>query len=144
MGLSERFKEKLETKDIFTKNISTAENILENSGIKFISKPIELDAKKISSLDREVKQVNNLGIEEKTDLQEEGQNSIDSSLLEDLETRIISKIRKIPYWSEYSIQRQEKMIQTYIDKKLQTEEITLNAQEKNEFIQNILTLANNR
>lgn len=144
MGLSERFKEKLETKDIFTKNISTDENILENSGIKFISKPIELDSKKISSLDREVKQVNNLGIEEKTELQEEVQNSIDSGLLEDLETRIISKIRKIPYWSEYSIQRQEKMIQTYIDKKLQTEEITLNAQEKNEFIQNILTLANNR
>lgn len=144
MGLSERFKEKLETKDIFTKNISTDENILENSGIKFISKPIELDSKKISSLDREVKQVNNLGIEEKTELQEEVQNSIDSGLLEDLETRIISKIRKIPYWPEYSIQRQEKMIQTYIDKKLQTEEITLNTQEKNEFIQNILTLANNR
>ncbi len=144
MGLSERFKEKLETKDIFTKNISTEENILENSGIKFISKPIELDSKKVQSLDKEVKPVNNLYIEEKTNLQKEDQNPIYSDLLENIETRIISKIRKIPYWTEYSVQRQEKMIQTYIDKKLQTEEITLNIQEKDEFIQNILTLANNR
>ena len=144
MGLSERFKEKLETKDIFTKNISTEENILENSGIKFISKPIELDSKKVQSLDKEVKPVNNLYIEEKTNLQKEDQNLIYSDLLENIETRIISKIRKIPYWTEYSVQRQEKMIQTYIDKKLQTEEITLNVQEKDEFIQNILTLANNR
>ena len=144
MGLSERFKEKLETKDIFTKNISTEENILENSGIKFISKPIELDSKKVQSLDKEVKPVNNLYIEEKTNLQKEDQNLIYSDLLENIETRIISKIRKIPYWTEYSVQRQEKMIQTYIDKKLQTEEITLNIQEKDEFIQNILTLANNR
>ena len=69
------------------------------------------------------------------------ETSIDK--LEDLETKLISKIRKIPYWEEYSIQRQEKMITSYINKKLQTEN-NLNISDKDEFIQNILALANNR
>ena len=39
MGLAERFKDKLEKKDIFNKEI---EQTLENQSIKFISKPITI------------------------------------------------------------------------------------------------------
>ena len=61
---------------------------------------------------------------------------------EDLETEIISKIRKTPYWSEYSALRQRKMIESYFCKKQQQANFSQN--EKEEFIQNILILSNNQ
>ena len=145
MGLSEKFKEKLENNDIFIRKIQKPEeDLLESKNIKFISKPAEIQTKRTIAntiepcadlLTNSEKKTFNKAIETSQE------TSIDK--LEDLETKLISKIRKIPYWEEYSIQRQEKMITSYINKKLQTEN-NLNISDKDEFIQNILALANNR
>ena len=62
--------------------------------------------------------------------------------LEDIESQIIEKIRKTPYWEEYSTIQQEKMISSYLDKKSVTNPVT--SQERSEFIKNIMSLSNNR
>lgn len=125
MGLAERFKDKLNTKDIFKEK--EIENILEKDEIKFISKPIE-------TTETIIEPVSNI-------LEETPQAApVHTEKFEDLESELISKIRKTPYWEEYSIQRQEKMISSYFIKKVQ--EYT--PEEKSEFVKNILALANNR
>lgn len=65
---------------------------------------------------------------------------------EDLETDTIAKIRKTPHWKEYSAKTQEKMISKYFDSKIKNgyKNIKFSQEEKNGFIDNILTLANNR
>ena len=142
MGLSERFKEKLDTNDIFSKKTTNTESILENQNIKFISKPMDIETKKIQP---DTKSISEKIISDSNErLNNESTQSF-SALSEDFETRLISKIRKIPYWEEYSIQRQENMIKSYIDKKLKTlDKLNYTQEEKAELIQNILALANNR
>lgn len=124
MGLAERFKDKLNNKDIF-----------KEKEIKFISKPVEIteiEPEKVS--ETVIEPVSNI-LEEATQV-----TSVHTEKFEDLESELISKIRKTPYWEEYSIQRQEKMISSYFLKKVQ--DYTLD--EKNEFVKNALALANNR
>jgi hypothetical protein len=65
-----------------------------------------------------------------------------SNKFEDLETTIIDKIRKTPYWSEYSTMQKENMIKAYFGKKVQALEYSQG--EKDEFVQNIMTLANHQ
>lgn len=137
MGLAERFKEELKSKNIFEK--SNIEKNLEKEHIQFISKPI-----------------NNIVIEPE---KEEEKNSIGQTInnnivktvdndmysapkFEELETEIISKIRKTPYWEEYSIDRQKSMIEKYF--KIKTKNSNTTQEEKNEFIKNIIILANNK
>lgn len=142
MGLSERFKEKLDTNDIFSKKTTNTESILENQNIKFISKPMDIETKKIQPDTKSISE--KIISDSKERLNNESTQSF-SALSEDFETRLISKIRKIPYWEEYSIQRQENMIKSYIDKKLKTiDNLNYTQEEKAELIQNILALANNR
>ena len=110
MGLAERFKEKLNQKNLFK-----SEKIELTDNIKNISNPVQ-----------------NIKKEE-----------IPSKYkFEDIETQIIDKIRKTPYWEEYTTIQQEKMISSYLDKKSITNPVT--SQERSEFIKNIMSLSNNR
>ena len=60
---------------------------------------------------------------------------------EDLEAQIIDKIRKTPYWQEYSHQKQENMISKYLSKK-GTQSNPISASQKTELINNIMILSN--
>ena len=133
MGLAERFKDKLNNKDIFKEK--EIENILEKKENKFISKPVEIT-------EIEPEKVSETVIEPVSNILEETPQviSVHTEKFEDLESELISKIRKTPYWEEYSIQRQEKIVSSYFMKKVQ--DYTL--EEKAEFVKNILALANNR
>ncbi|MBR6301273.1 hypothetical protein IKR55_00885 [bacterium] len=62
---------------------------------------------------------------------------------EDIEAKIIDKIRKTPYWNEYSTQKQESMINSYIDKK-QTTDNPISPTNRKELIDNIMILSKNR
>lgn len=133
MGLAQRFKDKLNKKDIFEK--PQIEKDLEANDIKFISKPITesftVQPKELhSGVNDPVKNLSEL----RPDL-----NLYNK--FEDLETEIIEKIRKTPYWQDYDVERQANMINAYFDKRCQCEFTT---EEKEEFIGNILALANNR
>lgn len=118
MGLAERFKEELKSKNIFEK--SNIEKNLEKENIQFISRPIK-----------------------ETIIEPTLQAKVESEdVLENLETEIISKIRKTPYWEEFSVDRQKNMIEKYFESKTKNKEYTQN--EKTEFIKNILILSNNK
>lgn len=133
MGLAERFKDKLDKKDIFI-NKDEIEQTLENQSIKFISKPITIQPKEVHT-----------NIQTPEEVISSAYDNLSSTNIEDLETEIINKIRKTPYWEEFPEIRQEKMISAYFDKKIQTikySKIKLN--EKEEFIKNIMILANNK
>ena len=65
-----------------------------------------------------------------------------SNNFEELETIIIDKIRKTPYWMEYSAVNQRNMIGAYFTKKLQG--VAYSPLEKEEFVQNVLILSNNQ
>ncbi len=101
MGIAERFKNKLNLQDIFSKNSTDTK--------KYVSKPIE----NISSKEYP---------------------------LADLESKLIEKIRRTPYWKEFSTQKQENLINLYFKKKQNKYEIS--EQDKNEFIKNIMILSN--
>ena len=138
MGLAERFKEKLENKDIFQKE--NIEEALEQNDIKFISKPIEneivIQPKTIHS--GQIDSVENI-----SDL-----NILQTSTkFEDLETELINKIRKTPYWLEFSTDRKKNMIEKYFENRIQSEiysNISYTSSDKQEFVENILTLSNYR
>lgn len=118
MGLAERFKEELKSKNIFEK--SNIEKNLEKENIQFISRPIK-----------------------ETIIEPTLQAKVESEdVLENLETEIISKIRNTPYWEEFSIDRQKKMIEKYF--KIKTKHIKVTNEDKNEFIKSILILSNNK
>lgn len=137
MGLAERFKEKLKSKNIFEK--SNIEKNLEKENIQFISKPINNIVIKPEKEERgnSIEQTINNNIVKTVD------NDIYSvPKFEELETEIISKIRKTPYWNEYSIDRQKSMIEKYF--KIKTKNSNTTQEEKNEFIKNILILSNNK
>jgi len=106
MGLAERFKGKLDNKNIF-----------QNEQNSCVSLPIN----KVQKI--------------------ETQNP---NKFENLETEIISKIRKTPYWDEYTKKAQTNMIRSYFDRKITQKDIQYSIQEKDEFIENILILSNNK
>lgn len=137
MGLAERFKEELKSKNIFEK--SNIEKNLEKENIQFISKPINNIVIKPEKEERG----NSIGQTINNNIVKTVDNDIYSvPKFEELETEIISKIRKTPYWNEYSIDRQKSMIEKYF--KIKTKNSNTTQEEKNEFIKNILILSNNK
>ena len=131
MGLAERFKDKLEKKDIFNKEI---EQTLENQSIKFISKPITIQPKEIHT-----------NIKTPDEVISNIYENINKTNIDDLESEIIDKIRKTPYWEEYSSNRQEKMISSYFDKKKKKKKYSeIETTTKEEFVKNIMILSNNK
>jgi len=162
MGLAERFKNKLENRNIYEKNI--IEQKLEENDIKFISKPAEdkLEQKNTSiktpvviPSDYNILEENNSEpqktVEEITVQEVENKPSqiTDSPAdkFENLETELINKIRKTPYWEEFSLQSQTNMIENYFNVKIKSSKynmINYTNDEKQNFIQTVLTLANNR
>ena len=137
MGLAERFKEELKSKNIFEK--SNIEKNLEKENIQFISKPINNIVIKTEKEERG----NSIGQTINNNIVKAVDNDIYSvPKFEELETEIISKIRKTPYWNEYSIDRQKSMIEKYF--KIKTKHIKVTNEDKNEFIKSILILSNNK
>lgn len=137
MGLAERFKEELKSKNIFEK--SNIEKNLEKENIQFISKPINNIVIKPEKEERG----NSIGQTINNNIVKAVDNDIYSvPKLEDLETQIISKIRKTPYWEEYSFDRQKNMVEKYFNSK--TKHIKVTNEDKNEFIKSILILSNNK
>lgn len=137
MGLAERFKEELKSKNIFEK--SNIEKNLEKGNIQFISKPINNIVIKPEKEERG----NSIGQTINNNIVKTVDNDIYSvPKFEELETEIISKIRKTPYWNEYSIDRQKNMIEKYF--KIKTKHIKVTNEDKNEFIKSILILSNNK
>lgn len=137
MGLAERFKEELKSKNIFEK--SNIEKNLEKENIQFISKPINNIVIKPEKEERG----NSIGQTINNNIVKTIDNDIYSvPKFEDLETQIISKIRKTPYWEEYSFDRQKNMVEKYFNSK--TKHIKVTNEDKNEFIKNILILSNNK
>lgn len=124
MGLAERFKNKLDQNDIFTENA-------------YITKPnsnVTTQTAKIESI------TNILADETKKEEKE-------TPKFEELETEIIGKIRKTPYWADYSSIKQEHMISKYFDNKIQKTKysrIEYSITDKADFIKNILALSNSR
>lgn len=137
MGLAERFKEELKTKNIFEK--SNIEKNLEKENIQFISKPIN----NIVIKPEKEESGNSIGQTINNNIVKAVDNDIYSvPKFEELETEIISKIRKTPYWNEYSIDRQKSMIEKYF--KIKTKNSNTTQEDKNEFIKSILILSNNK
>lgn len=137
MGLAERFKEELKSKNIFEKN--NIEKNLEKENIQFISKPIN----NIVIKPEKEESGNSIGQTINNNIVKAVDNDIYSvPKFEELETEIISKIRKTPYWNEYSIDRQKSMIEKYF--KIKTKHIKVTNEDKNEFIKSILILSNNK
>lgn len=137
MGLAERFKEELKSKNIFEKN--NIEKNLEKENIQFISKPINNIVIKPEKEERG----NSIGQTINNNIVKAVDNDIYSvPKFEDLETQIISKIRKTPYWEEYSFDRQKNMVEKYFNSK--TKHIKVTNEDKNEFIKSILILSNNK
>lgn len=141
MGLAERFKDKLDKKDIFKKN--PIEKKLEDSDIKFISKSITSE---ITIKPKEIHSGVMEPVESLADIQktQSSQGYYIPGKFDDLETEIIDKIRKTPYWEEYSAKKQEQMISSYFEIKTKKLNIEYSTNERSEFIRNITTLANNR
>lgn len=140
MGLAERFKNKLENRDIYQKEI--IEQKLEEKDIKFISKPVEDKIEqKNTSIQTPVAIPNIL---EET---EEKEQNLKKSKLEDLETEIISKIRKTPYWEEFTTEEQTGMIEKYFNVKTKSSKYNMEKysdRDKLVFIRTVLALSNNR
>lgn len=137
MGLAERFKEELKSKNIFEK--SNIEKNLEIENIQFISKPINNIVIKPEKEERG----NSIGQTINNNIVKAVDNDIYSvPKFEELETQIISKIRKTPYWEEYSFDRQKNMVEKYFNSK--TKHIKVTNEDKNEFIKSILILSNNK
>lgn len=137
MGLAERFKEELKSKNIFEK--SNIEKNLEKENIQFISKPIN----NIVIKPEKEESGNSIGQTINNNIVKAVDNDIYSvPKFEDLETQIISKIRKTPYWEEYSFDKQKNMVEKYFNSK--TKHIKVTNEDKNEFIKSILILSNNK
>lgn len=145
MGLAERFKEKLEKKDIFKKD--DIEQALNNQNIQFISKPITeniiIQPKVIHS--GNIEDIENLSDIKQEEIPQEWEIN-NSPKFEELETEIIDKIRKTPYWEDFSAERQQHMISKYFETKTNKKYSNLNysAEDKQIFIDNIIALSNNR
>ncbi len=60
---------------------------------------------------------------------------------EDLAMQLVNKIKNTPYWTEFSMKSQEKMISKYFDKKVKTQkyvEIPYSLTDKLTFIEEVL------
>lgn len=134
MGLAERFKNRLDNKDIFAK--TNIEEQFSKQNIEFISKPLTKD---ITNDKAETSKIIEPVINESFELE--------ANKFEDLEDEIINKIRKTPYWEDFSSSQKEKMIGSYFDARIQNNKysnIEYSNNDKNKFIEDILALSNNR
>ncbi len=139
MGLAERFKNKLENKNIFEKDI--IEQKLEENDIKFISKPEMIDLKN-SSIQTPIVVNTDSNV---SDEPENKTTSPEKLFLENLETELINKIRKTPYWEDFSTERKTSMIENYFDNKLKRSNgLRFSQSKKDNFVQTVLILSNNR
>lgn len=139
MGLAERFKNKLENKNIFEKDI--IEQKLEENDIKFISKPEMIDLKN-SSIQTPIVVNTDSNV---SDEPENKTTSPEKLFLENLETELINKIRKTPYWEDFSTERKTGMIENYFDNKLKRSNgLRFSQSKKDNFIETVLILSNNR
>ena len=118
MGLAERFKEELKSKNIFEK--SNIEKNLEKENIQFISKPI-----------------NNIVI--KPEKEERG-NSIGQTINNNIVKAVDNDIYSVPKFEE--LETEINMIEKYF--KIKTKHIKVTNEDKNEFIKSILILSNNK
>lgn len=126
MGLADRFKEKLQEKDIF--NETKSEQMSNTKNIQFISKPQKVRCAEILPT---------------SDISTD--SSLSAQTLNELKNEIIAKINKTPYWNEYSSQRKENMVGKYFEtrlKKSSYSNIKYTLSKKLDFIQNIITLTN--
>lgn len=142
MGLAERFKHQLKSRDIFEK--ANVEDLME--GITFISTPVKNNIEDGIEIPSETSNQESLINNESSSTEIVCQYS-QSAKFEELETEIINKIRRTPYWEDFSRKRQECMISKYFEAKIRTKKYSENSflqEDKNEFIQNILTLSNSR
>lgn len=133
MGLAERFKDKLEQRDIFQKDKYITKQVKDTKPEKEQQTHCEQLESKINLL-TEVDTVENSKIKPQ-------------AKFEELETEIIGKIRKTPYWADYSTIKQQNMISKYFDNKVQKNKyskIEYSTADKLSFIQDILTLSNYR
>lgn len=156
MGLAERFKTKLENKNIFERDI--IEQKLEEKDIKFISKPVSgsrIEAKN-GNIQPPVIIANGGSITEDTltppdkipaepvcGMTSENQTNKSVNIFDDLETELISKIRQTPYWDEYSEERRAGMISNYFNVKIKTSEycgIEYTPEDKKNFTNTVLIL----
>ena len=87
MELAQRFKKQLDKRDIYS-NSKPIQNILVEEKEEKIEK--EVSSTKVTC-------------------------PIENNSLENLKNELISKINNTPYWEEFSKNRQEKMISSYID-----------------------------
>lgn len=136
MGLAERFKNRLDNRDIFTK--TNIEKQFSEQDIEFISKPI---TQEITVQPKEIH--SNTMSEPIIELS----SDVESNKFEDLEDEIINKIRKTPYWEDFSTTQKEKMISAYFDARIQNNKyskIGYSENDKIKFVENILALSNNR
>lgn len=139
MGLAERFKNELENKNIFEKDI--IEQKLEENDIKFISKPEMIDLKN-SSIQTPIVVNTDSNV---SDEPENKTTSPEKLFLENLETELINKIRKTPYWEDFSTERKTGMIENYFDNKLKRSNgLRFSQSKKDNFIETVLILSNNR
>lgn len=144
MGLAERFKEKLNKQDIFKK--PDIKQKLEEQEIQFISKPLNSEI----VIQPSIIHNNMTGIDDIEEITEKAiktSENIECTKFEDIETDIISKIRKTPYWEEYSSERKKTMIEKYFNAKLKTSKyatLAYSNEDKIKFIQNVLILSDNR
>lgn len=136
MGLAERFKNKLENKNIFEKDI--IEQKLEEKDIKFISKPVEIEEIETKN----VSMLQPISLPEEKAVEHEKTSK--KMLLEDLETELMEKIRRTPYWEDFSIERQTSMIEGYFTSRTKTSNECYSSRDKAEFVRTALALANNR
>ena len=143
MGLADRFKESLEKRDIFQKNVSggqlTQESLYSSNPIV---NEVSIQTQKLHT---------DIAHNPFESLMEAKKNQMpldhESKKFEDLETEIINKIRKTPYWNEYSKNEQSNMVGAYFNKKIQSlkyNHIKLLPNDKENFIKNIVALTNFR
>jgi hypothetical protein len=115
MGLADRFKKTLNTTDIFTSPDSTIPSVKQK-----VSAPVSTGVIPVISQDR-----------------------VDNKL-NDLVVNTVKKIKKTPYWSDFSESEQEKMISRYFDIKIKAEKysgVKIGLKEKCSFIQDVLARA---
>ena len=126
MGLADRFREQLKSKDIFEDK--TQEEKKETVQTQLPSKVIcNLDVENISKIKTYTTNV----IKHST-----GRVYKPTTSKEELKTAIKSKILKTPCWDDYSLETKTKMLEKYFAAKMKGQEYTLS--EKNDFVNSIL------
>lgn len=123
MSIADKLKKTLSETNFFKKTEPEKEVIIKTTQEEvFASEPelIEPVESKIVSINPKVEKVNKF---------------------EDLAIELVNKIKNTPYWSEFSMKSQEKMISKYFDKKIRSQkyvEIPYSLTDKLTFIEEVL------